>query len=61
MKYNKVYKVYLDKTSKYNSNKIKGVYEKCKQNLATEIHHLEYQKCVNGFINANDSNFTNHS
>ena len=60
MKYNKVYQNILSQdTSKYNSNKIKGgICEKCKINLAIEIHHLEYQKnAVNGFIKTSDSNF----
>jgi len=60
MKYNKVYKNILNQsTSKYNSNKIKGgLCEKCKKKMATEIHHLDYQKnAVNGFINTNDTNF----
>ena len=46
-------------TSKYNSNKIKGgICENCKINIASEIHHLEYQKnATNGFIKDNDNNF----
>ena len=60
IKYNKVYQNILTQgTSKYNSNKIKGgICENCKINIASEIHHLEYQKnATNGFIKDNDNNF----
>jgi len=33
-----------NKTSKYNSIKLKGVCEICSENIGTEIHHLIYQK-----------------
>jgi DNA mismatch repair protein MutS len=61
IKYNKVYQTILNQdTSKYNSKKLKGgLCEMCKSNLASEIHHLEYQKNAkkNGFINNRDYNF----
>ncbi|MBI95555.1 hypothetical protein CL656_00165 [bacterium] len=31
------------KITKYNNDKIKGLCEFCKENLGTEIHHLQYQ------------------
>lgn len=41
------------KISKYNSKKIKGICEICKNNMSSEIHHLQHQKDANknGFIN----------
>ena len=36
--------VLLMKTCKYNKKKIKGLCEFCKKEMATEIHHLQYQK-----------------
>jgi len=60
MKYNKSYKNILSQdTSKYNINKIKGgLCEKCKVNLSSEIHHLEYQKdAINRYIKSNGNNF----
>jgi DNA mismatch repair protein MutS len=40
------------KTSRYNSKKIVGMCEKCKENVGKEVHHLQYQKDadVNGVI-----------
>jgi DNA mismatch repair protein MutS len=41
--------------SKYNSNKIKGLWcEICKNNKSTEVHHLQFQKNANnnGIINS---------
>ena len=35
------------KTSKYNKDKLKHMCEFCNQELATEIHHLQYQKDAN--------------
>ena len=32
------------KTGQYNSSKIKGVCEICKESEGTEVHHLIYQK-----------------
>lgn len=45
--------VLLMKTSKYNKKKIKGICEFCKNAMATEIHHLQYQKEAqeNDYIN----------
>ena len=40
--------------SKYNANKIKGLCEMCKQEVGTEIHHLQHQK------DANDKGFIGH-
>jgi len=38
--------------SRYNSNKIRGICEMCKEQIGEEIHHLEHQKDAdeNGFI-----------
>ncbi len=36
-----------NKTSKYNSNKIKGACEICNENMGSEVHHLIYQKDCN--------------
>ena len=37
-----------NKSTKYNSNKLKGFCEICTENMGSEIHHLIYQKdCVN--------------
>jgi DNA mismatch repair protein MutS len=40
------------KTSRYNSKKIVGMCEKCKENVGKEVHHLQYQKDAdtNGII-----------
>lgn len=44
------------KTSRYNSKKIVGMCEKCKENVGKEVHHLQYQKDAdtNGVINSDD-------
>ena len=42
------------KPSKYNSQKIRSVCEMCKNEVGTEIHHLQHQK------NADNSNFIKH-
>ncbi len=34
-------------TSRYNANKILGVCEMCKNELGTEVHHIEHQKDAN--------------
>lgn len=60
MKYNKIYQNILNQeTSKYSNQKLKGgLCELCKNKVATEIHHLEYQKnAVKGFITNDNSNF----
>ena len=52
-KYSTYNKSFLSmKPSHYNSQKIKGYCEKCKKELATEVHHLQHQKSANedGFI-----------
>lgn len=40
------------KTSQYNSNKIKGMCERCNTTVGTEVHHLQHQKDAdnNGII-----------
>jgi DNA mismatch repair protein MutS len=40
------------KQSRYNSEKLVGLCEKCKTNMGTEVHHLNHQKDadVNGII-----------
>ena len=47
------------KTSRYNSKKIVGFCEKCKKNMATEVHHLLHQSQSNndGFITHDDNVF----
>jgi len=35
------------KQSRYNSNKIIGICEKCKKNMGTEVHHLHFQADAN--------------
>ena len=42
------------KQSKYNSQKIRSICEMCKNEIGTEIHHLQHQK------NADNSNFIKH-
>lgn len=41
-----------DSPSRYNTNKIRGICEKCKSKPAEEIHHMQHQKDANddGFI-----------
>ena len=41
-------------TTQYNSKKIRGLCEICKENIGEEIHHIEFQK------NADDKGFINH-
>ena len=40
------------KSSKYNSNKLRGICEICKERPSTEVHHLQFQKNadIKGFI-----------
>ena len=52
--------VLLMKVCKYNKNKIKSKCEFCKENMATEIHHLQYQKDANKNNYINDSFHKNH-
>lgn len=52
------------KTSRYNSQKIVGLCEKCGKEMGKEVHHLEHQQCANedGFINKEDGSFhKNHT
>lgn len=52
------------KTSRYNSQKIVGLCEKCGKEMGTEVHHLEHQKVANedGFIHTVDGSFhKNHT
>ena len=44
-----------NKTTKYNSNKLKGICEICNENMGSEIHHLVYQK------DCNDNNSTKYN
>ena len=47
-KYNKRYMNTLnEKSSRYNSKKIKGMCEICKKERASEVHHLQHQKNAN--------------
>jgi DNA mismatch repair protein MutS len=39
--------ILLKKTSHYNSQKIKGICEKCGIHISEEVHHLEYQEDAN--------------
>ena len=47
------------KQSRYNSNKIVSLCEKCNKNIGTEVHHLQHQADANenGIINSNDTIF----
>ena len=48
-KYSDEINIIDNKSSKYNSKKIKGICELCKLNIGTDVHHLEYQiNCNNG-------------
>ena len=48
-KYSDEINIIDNKSSKYNSKKIKGICELCKINIGTDVHHLEYQiNCNNG-------------
>lgn len=65
-KYNSMYnhKSILDqRTSKYNSDKLKGgLCEICKLKVASEIHHLEYKKdAINDFIVSKNTFAINHA
>tara|TARA_Y100000816_G_scaffold163088_1_gene116708 strand:+ start:1 stop:2838 length:2838 start_codon:yes stop_codon:yes gene_type:complete len=61
IKYNENHKSILTKdVSSYNSKKIKDLCEICKENMGTEIHHLQYQmdsKKKNKFIENKNNNF----
>ena len=60
MKYNTDGKSMLSlKQSRYNSNKIVSLCEKCGINMGTEVHHLQHQADANenGIITTNDGVF----
>lgn len=65
MKYHPVSASILDqKTSHYNAKHIMGICEKCKINIASEVHHLQHQQDANqkGVIETNDTIFhKNHA
>jgi 5-methylcytosine-specific restriction endonuclease McrA len=47
------------KQSRYNSNKLVSICEKCGKNMGTEVHHLQYQSDAdkNNMIQTEDSIF----
>ena len=53
--------ILLLKTSKYNKNKVKNMCEFCNQKIASEIHHLQYQKDANKNDYIDNSFHKNHS
>ena len=53
--------VLLMKTSKYNKDKLKHMCEFCNEEIATETHHLQYQKDANGNDYIDNSFHKNHS
>jgi DNA mismatch repair protein MutS len=60
MKYNKEMGSILSlKSSSYNSQKVVNMCEKCKKNIGTEVHHLNYQMEANedGIIKTKDAVF----
>ena len=60
LKYNPDSKSILSlKQSRYNSNKIVSICEKCGKNMGTEVHHLQHQSDAdkNGIIKTNDTIF----
>jgi DNA mismatch repair protein MutS len=60
MKYHPTSASILDqKTSHYNAKHIMGICEKCKNNIATEVHHLQHQQDANkqGIIETNNMVF----
>jgi DNA mismatch repair protein MutS len=60
LKYNTEGKSILSlKQSRYNSNKLVSLCEKCGRNMGTEVHHLQHQADANdeGIITTNDSVF----
>ena len=60
MKYHPSSASILDqKTSHYNAKHIMGICEKCKKNIASEVHHLQHQQDANekGIIKTNDAIF----
>ena len=64
VKYNTYYRNTLaSDTSRYNAKKIRDNCEICKNQVGTEVHHLEYQMdAKNGFIKTENHSFhKNHS
>jgi len=53
--------VLLMKTSKYNKEKLKHMCEFCNEEIATETHHLQYQKDANDNDYIDNSFHKNHS
>ena len=49
------------KVSKYNKDKLRSICEICDEKLATEIHHLQYQKDANQNHYIDNSFHKNHS
>ena len=49
------------KTSKYNKEKLKHMCEFCNEEIATETHHLQYQKDANQNHYIENSFHKNHS
>ena len=49
------------KVSKYNKDKVRNICEFCNENIATEIHHLQYQKDANQNDYIDNSFHKNHS
>ena len=52
--------ILLLKTSKYNPSKLRNMCEFCHKNVATEIHHLKYQKEANDQEYIDNSFHKNH-
>ena len=64
LKYNKEGRSMLSlKQSRYNSNKIVSLCEKCGKNMGTEVHHLQHQADANedGIIKTSDTMFHKNS
>ena len=49
------------KVSKYNKDKVRNICEFCNEKIATEIHHLQYQKDANKNDYIDNSFHKNHS
>ena len=59
MKYSKSKPILSMSKSKYNSKKIKGLCEICKEQQGTEVHHLIYQKNAKKTIKNHKANLIN--
>ena len=55
------YNILSMKVSKYNKDKLRSICEICDEKLATEIHHLQYQKDANENHYIDNSFHKNHS